>query len=178
MSPTQTIPVEKSHVTRKAVPSQAGNQSVPQPSTGSTITEPDQSPSISAKRAGYGLPCAGCKTYYAANLASCPVCHATDRVSAIAAIKANTAISNEKFPDPEVLEEERERFLREFTSQAYAASLQLGPAATTHCTRLENHQETPETAAICQGCYDQLQERVDVLEAVLHMDVKEAAEVI
>ena len=35
-----------------------------------------------------------------------------------------------------------------------------------------------EPATVCQACYDQLQERVDVLEAVLHMDIKEAAEVI
>jgi hypothetical protein len=130
-----------------------------------------------AKRVGYGLPCAKCKTYYAANLTACPVCQATDRVPAVAAIKTNTAISNEKFSDPEALEEERERFLREFNSQAYAASL-LGTAGSSHCMREENHTGTPEAAVICQGCYDQLQERVDVLEAVLHMDVKEAAEVI
>ncbi len=96
----------------------------------------------------------------------------------MATIKTNTIVSGEKVPDPEALEEERERFLREFKSQAYAASLQLGPTASSHCTREENHQGVIEPATVCQSCYEQLQERVDVLEAVLHMDVKEAAEVI
>jgi len=63
-------------------------------------------------------------------------------------------------------------------SYAYAASLQLGATAASHCLREENHRGTVEPATVCQACYDQLQERVDVLEAVLHMDVKEAAEVI
>ena len=31
---------------------------------------------------------------------------------------------------------------------------------------------------VCQGCYDHLQERVDVLEAALHMDLKEAAQIV
>lgn len=39
----------------------------------------------------------------------------------------------------------------------------------------ENHHGEPARAAICQDCYERLQERVDVLEAALHMDLKEAA---
>jgi hypothetical protein len=31
---------------------------------------------------------------------------------------------------------------------------------------------------VCQGCYDHLQERVDVLEAAMHMDLKEATQII
>lgn len=130
------------------------------------------------KRAGYGMPCAQCKTYYAANLAACPVCKATERVAPTIALKTNSAVNDERSPDPAALEAEREAFLREFNSQAYAASLQLGPSAAAHCTREENHHGEMQAATVCQECYDQLQERVDVLEAVLHMDVKEAAEVI
>jgi hypothetical protein len=106
------------------------------------------------------------------------VCTATERVTAVAVIKTNPTATSENIPDPEALEEERERFLREFESKAYAASLQLGPTAASHCTREENHRGSIEAATVCQACYDQLQDRVDVLEAVLHMDVKEAAEVI
>lgn len=129
------------------------------------------------KRVGYGLPCARCKTYYAADLKSCPVCKATDRVAAVSAIKTNKPVADEKVPDPDTLEAERERFLRDFKSQSYAA-LQLSPSAGANCTRNENHQGSTEPATICQACHDQLQERVDVLEAVLHMDVKEAADII
>jgi hypothetical protein len=47
-----------------------------------------------------------------------------------------------------------------------------------NCTHVENHTGSPEPATICQGCYDRLQERVDVLEAAMHMDVTEAAQVV
>ena len=52
---------------------------------------PDQRPERSSavrpsasenrKPAGYGLPCAKCRTYYAADLTSCPVCKSSERVS-------------------------------------------------------------------------------------------------
>jgi len=38
-------------------------------------------PQLSPKRRGYGLPCAKCRTYYAADQTACPVCKATERVS-------------------------------------------------------------------------------------------------
>lgn len=178
MSPTQSTAVAPAREQAPPASSPAGVQhSAVQPSA---VAKPEANGSWSSspKAAGYGMPCAKCKTYYAANLSACPVCKGTERVAVLAAIKANAPTSDEKIPDPEALEEERERFLREFKSQAYAASLQLGPTASSHCTREENHQGQAEVATVCQACYDQLQERVDVLEAVLHMDVKEAAEVI
>jgi hypothetical protein len=180
MSPTQSTGAAPARERATGGSSPAGIQHSAVQLTGAAKTESAESSPITAKRVGYGLPCAKCKTYYAANLGACPVCKATERVPAVAAIKTNTVVSSasEKSPDADALEEERERFLREFQSQAYAASLQLGPAAAVHCTRGENHQGAPEAATVCQDCYDQLQERVDVLEAVLHMDIKEAAEVI
>ena len=33
-------------------------------------------------------------------------------------------------------------------------------------------------AEICQACYERLQERVDIFEAALHLDLKEAAQII
>jgi hypothetical protein len=176
MSPTEATGVAKAFepnavTAQPKIQPAASVPSVTKPSI------PNLSP-VGPRRVGYGMPCAKCTTYYAANLAACPVCQATERVAAVAPLRANTAAAPSAIPDPAALEEERERFLREFKSQAYAASLQLGPTAAPFCTREENHRGTSEAATICQGCHDQLQERVDVLEAVLHMDIKEAAEVI
>ncbi len=33
------------------------------------------------KASGYGLPCAKCRTYYAAALPACPICKSPERVS-------------------------------------------------------------------------------------------------
>jgi len=73
-----------------------------------------QEGSIGPKPIGYGLPCAHCKTYYAADLQACPVCKARQRVSA--AEPLTTVAPAEQLPDPKQLEEERERFLQEFNS--------------------------------------------------------------
>ena len=35
---------------------------------------------LQPKHVGYGLPCANCRAYYAANIAVCPVCGCHDRV--------------------------------------------------------------------------------------------------
>jgi hypothetical protein len=52
------------------------------------------------------------------------------------------------------------------------------PATSQSCSHIENHASEPEAATICQGCYDRLQERADVLEAAMHMDIKEAAQIV
>ena len=129
------------------------------------------------KHYGYGLPCSKCKTYYGADLAACPVCKNPQRVSPVEAV-INVAPA-EQLPDPEQLEQERERFLREFNAQVVAAPLPAdSPTPAMHCNREENHANSPEPASICQSCFDQLQERVDVLEAAMHMDLREAAQVV
>jgi hypothetical protein len=85
----------------------------------------------------------------------------------------------EQLPDPQQLEEERERFLREFNSQVIASPLPAdSPTPAMHCNRQENHISFAEPATVCQGCFDRLQERVDVLEAAMHMDIKEASQVV
>jgi hypothetical protein len=77
---------------------------------------------LSPKRPGYGLPCAKCRTYYAADQTACPVCKATERVSPSAAppVTAGTEPTPEDYGDDAALEAERERFLREFKSRLYA----------------------------------------------------------
>jgi hypothetical protein len=133
---------------------------------------------LAPKAVGYGLPCAKCKTYFAANLAACPVCHNTERVSPNAVLVPAIPVSAEELPDPQLLEEERERFLREFQTQVYASQLQINATTSQRCSKEENHKGGVEAATVCQDCYDHLQEHVDVLEAVLHMDIKEASQVI
>lgn len=34
----------------------------------------------------YGLPCANCHAYYAAELEACPICHCAERVSPVATV--------------------------------------------------------------------------------------------
>jgi hypothetical protein len=132
----------------------------------------------SARPAGYGLPCARCRTYYTADLTACPVCNSTERVSPTAAAARATQTQMEPFADSIALEEERERFLREFKSQVYASHMQINAATSFRCGMESNHRDGFEPAAICQACYDRLQERVDVMEAALHIDLKEAAQIV
>ena len=140
---------------------------------------------LGPRRVGYGLPCVKCKTYYAADLAMCPVCKTEERVSPMVAASANPSLPESALPVPDeaVLEEERERFLREFKSQVYAAHVQIDPAeiaplGSMGCSVEENHQGGSEPATVCQHCYVRLQERVDLLEAALHMDLVEATRVV
>src|SRR5205814_4195389 len=74
-----------------------------------------QEHTLAPKQLGYGLPCAHCKTYYAADLAACPVCKSPQRVSPMKPLE--TVTPAEALPDPTQLEEERERFLRDFDAK-------------------------------------------------------------
>jgi hypothetical protein len=131
------------------------------------------------RRAGYGLPCAKCKTYYSADLDSCPVCRTTERVSPIATGAPPVETSEPALPaDEAALEVERERFLRQFKSQVYASHMQINAAASFRCSREENHQGAFEPAAICQNCYDQAREQMDLMEAALHIDLKDATQIV
>jgi len=138
-------------------------------------------PQPAPRRSGYGLPCAKCKTYYAADLANCPICKTAERVSPVPISLASVPVSEELpdiSPDEATLEAERERFLREFKSQVYASHLQINAAASFRCTQEQNHQGAFEPASICQGCYGRLEERIDLMEAALHMDIREASQVV
>jgi hypothetical protein len=133
--------------------------------------------SLAPRQTGYGLPCAQCKTYYASELTSCPVCKSPQRVSPIEPLA--TVAPAEQLPDPQQLEQERERFLHEFNAQVIASPLPAdSPTPALHCNRQENHTGSAEPASVCQACFDRLQQRVDVLEAAMHMDLKEASQVV
>jgi len=80
--------------------------------------------------------------------------------------------------DAAALEQEREEFLRQFKSQLLAAHVETTTAAAPTCSFGDNHPGEPEVAEVCKPCYEKLQERLDVCEAALHMDMKEAAQII
>lgn len=123
--------------------------------------------------AGYGLPCVKCRKYYPASLSACPVCKSTERVAPVAALPCPTAAETHT----EGLDEERARLLREFKAKLYATSAQIN--STDHaCANAKKGDQAHDGAAVCRTCYQRLQARVDVLEAALHMDLKEAAQVI
>jgi hypothetical protein len=146
--------------TRRTVPSARTAAAIPAAAPG-------------AKPVGYGLPCAKCRKYYAASLSACPVCKSTERVSPAAALPCPAATETHT----EGMDEERARLLREFKAKLYASSAQIH--STNHaCANTKNGDKTHDEAAICWTCHQRLQARVDVLEAALHMDLKEAAQVI
>ena len=105
----------------------------------------------SPRHVGYGLPCAKCGTYYMADLSVCPICKCGERISPTA-LPAGAGLQN--------------------------AHLHINTAVGFRCSLEENHQSGHEPAAICRPCYDHLQERVDLMEAALHIDLKEAAQIV
>jgi hypothetical protein len=137
-------------------------------------------PADASKPAGYGLPCAKCRLYYPANLDICPTCHHHERVSPVVprvAPKVAQAVAD-TVPDTAAVEQEREEFLRQFKSQLLEAHAGVTNALESVCKLSEHHPGEAASAEICNGCYERLQERLDICEAALHLDLKEAAQII
>jgi hypothetical protein len=176
MSSTAAAPATSPRTTKSAV--RDGNAR-PAPESAvaaaSLVAEP-----LGLKAVGYGLPCLKCRTYYAANVKACPVCQTAERVSplVVTAPAASAPALSEEAPDLATLEAERERFLKDFKAQLLTSQMQVRTSPSTNCTRAENHQTGQQTATVCQTCFDHLQERVDILEAALHIDLKEAAQIV
>jgi len=134
---------------------------------------------LATKPTGYGLPCAKCHLYYPANLNACPTCHSAERVSAVISTPPKVAKPEpEAVPDTAILEQEREEFLRQFKSQLFAAHAEVVNAPAPVCMLGDHASGEPENAEVCKHCYDRLQERLDVCEAALHLDLNEAAQII
>ena len=136
------------------------------------------SPAPDLKAVGYGLPCVNCRAYYPADIDTCPICKSTERVSpiAIAALPVAAVAASPESGAP--LEDDRERFLKELKSQAFASHNQINAAATFRCVLEQNHATEFEPAAVCHTCYGDVRQQADRLEACLHMDVKEAAQIV
>jgi len=144
------------------------------PALQATVTAKSNEASASSV-AGYGLPCLKCRTYYDSNLSACPVCHESKRV-AVNAVAVSTV--NPEAKDSAAVEEQRRRFTQELNPQAYASTMPMPAAASAHCAFAENHAGEPEAAKVCQHCYTTLQNRADLMEAALHIDLKEAAQLV
>ena len=135
---------------------------------------------IVRKQSGYGLPCVKCHLYYPADMDACPICKSKERVAPVVP-KLPPKVAEpvvEAAPDVKVLEKEREEFLRQFKSQLFAAHAEVTNEIPSACSLAENHPGEADKAEVCKPCYDRLQERVDVCEGALHMDLKEAAQII
>src|SRR5579862_2366362 len=132
------------------------------------------------RSSGYGLPCSKCHLYYPADLDACPTCKSAERVSPVVPkIPARPAQSAaEPVHNTAEVEQEREEFLRQFKAQLLEAHAEVASAEEAVCKFGEHHAAEPEKAEICTGCYERLQERVDIVEGALHMDLKEAAQIV
>jgi hypothetical protein len=143
---------------------------IPQgPAPGVPITE--------KRQAGYGLPCLKCHAYYPADMQSCPICKSAERVTPTAPVLHSTAPT----PPPETaaaIDEDRERFLKELKSQAFASHTQISAAATFRCVLEHQHTGTMEPAAVCHTCYGEARQQADRFEAALHMDARDAAKIV
>jgi hypothetical protein len=126
----------------------------------------------SPRHVGYGLPCSKCGTYYMADLSVCPICKCGERISPTTT-PARTGLNAQSLPEADELEEREP----EFKSQFLTARMQINTADKFRCS-LEGNGQGHEPAAICTRCYDQLQRRADLMEAALHIDLKEAAQIV
>jgi len=132
------------------------------------------------KLSGYGLPCSKCHLYYPADLDECPTCHHKERVSPVAPklpIRSAQAVPD-SIPDSATLEQEREEFLRQFKSHMLEAHAEAMNAPESACKFTEHHPGEAGKADVCTACYERVQERLDICEAALHVDLKEAAQII
>jgi hypothetical protein len=129
---------------------------------------------------GYGLPCSKCHLYYPADLDACPTCRHNERVSpAVPKLPARPVQAEaDPIPDTAVIEQEREEFLRQFKSQLLEAHADVVKGPDSVCKFVEHHSGEPASAEVCNACFERLQERVDVFEAALHLELKEAAQII
>ena len=80
------------------------------------------------------------------------------------------------------LKEERDRFRGGFETKAINVNGQIATqtdkSAARRCRLEASHNREFEPARVCQTCYARLQQRVDLLEAALRMDLKETTQVI
>jgi len=150
------------------------------------------------RRAGYGLPCASCKAYYASDLPACPICKCAERVPARRAEvksakmleKASRGVLQRSFinlgPTPACSQrrqlavhgdKDAKRFRLESKLLPCADTDEINAGASLSCNLDENHNTQRESASVCLS-YDQLREKLARTEAALSMDLREAARVI
>ena len=130
------------------------------------------------KAVGYGLPCSQCHAYYPADMDACPICKSQVRVSPTEPV-LHSMVSLAPPPASNTqIDDERERFLKELKSQAFASHNQIDASATFRCVLGHQHTGATEPAAVCHSCYSEARQEADRMEAALHMDAKEAAKIV
>ena len=129
------------------------------------------------KAIGYGLPCSRCHAYYPADMHVCPICKSPDRVAPTTPV-AHSTTSVAPQPATSAQNDDRDRYLKELKSQAFASHTQINAAATFRCVLEHQHSGATEPAAVCHTCYSEVRQRADHMEAALHMDAKEAAKIV
>ena len=130
------------------------------------------------KAIGYGMPCSRCHAYYPADMHVCPICKSPDRVSPTAPVIHSMPSAVPLPATGAQIDDDRERFLKELKSQAFASHTQINAAATFRCVLEHQHSGATEPAAVCHSCYGEARQQADRLEAALHMDAKEAAKIV
>ena len=149
------------------------------------------------KSIGYGMPCSHCRAYYPADMQVCPICKSPDRISpteptAHAYSVASAASQSQLMTGAQItgsqitgaritgvqIGDDRERFLKELKSQAFASHTQINATATFRCVLEHQHSGASEPAAVCHSCYGEARQQADRMEAALHMDAKEAARIV
>jgi len=137
-------------------------------SKAASTSVPPNLPQPVRKSAGYGLPCAHCRTYYWADLKACPVCKCTERVAVIEAKKPAATSTGKPLPKSVVLD------FKAPSASSQTSAVQ--PPPFSPCIREQHHQRGVTPAVICQDCYEHVQEHI--LESALNMDVKQVARII
>ena len=130
------------------------------------------------KAIGYGMPCSRCHAYYPADMRVCPICKSPDRVSPTEPVIHSMPSAVPQPATGAQIDDDRERFLKELKSQAFASHTQINAAATFRCVLEHQHSGATEPAAVCHSCYGEARQQADRLEAALHMDAKEAAKIV
>ncbi len=148
-----------------------------------SVPEHSDSAAVSALRgrkpAGYGLPCSKCRMYYPSDMDCCPVCNSPERVSPTAEMASTTQAAPAVQPKQAApVADERDRLIKELRSQIFQTHSQINAAATFRCCMDQNHEDSSEPAAVCHTCYGELRQQTDRLEAALHIDLKEAAQIV
>ena len=131
------------------------------------------------KQSGYGLPCAKCHLYYPADLDACPTCKHNQRVSPVVpkVLPKRVETAPDPIPEPDVLENEREEFLKQFRAQLLEAN-NAANAQHAACKFSGQHVAEAADAEICVACYERLEERLEIFEGALQIDLKEAAQIV
>jgi hypothetical protein len=139
---------------------------------------PEVQPVTGGKAVGYGLPCSRCKAYYPADMHACPICKSTERVTPRVPVPQAAVPAAAPTATGVQIDDDRERFLKELKSQAFASHTQINAAATFRCVLSHQHSGATEPAAVCHSCYSEVRQQADRMEAALHMDAKEAAKLV